>query len=383
MSGTLEMEATAMSTTSTYTTCCASLPILPFIVAAASLGGLIFGYDLGVISAALPQLVEEFGLTNNQQEMVVSFLYIGCCVGAIIGGYLCDAYGRKRMILVTDVVFVIGANILFWATEFRTLLVGRFFMGCAVAVSGVADVAYLHEVSPIQYRGAIVSCNEACISAGFMISYLSGYWISVHNPDEGWRIMFLLGGFIAIIQFVCMLFMPESPVWLEQKGRAEMESVVQVHVHVSNQDTNTENCYFDADTLAADIVASPTRRNKSLVGDMSLNPSSGMHQHNKNVLDELSPDRSLTLPFPSGGLSTPGGSNNVDDTIFESFTKYHRQVIITIFLSTMQNWCGHPNVLNFAPQIFAQIGFDSDKGRLISTSFVGIVSNVANTTCVI
>ena len=72
MSGTLEMEATAMCTTSTYTTCCASLPILPFIVAAASLGGLIFGYDLGVISAALTQqLEEEFGLTNNQQERAI------------------------------------------------------------------------------------------------------------------------------------------------------------------------------------------------------------------------------------------------------------------------------------------------------------------------
>ena len=139
-------------------------PIPPFVIKAtiaASIGGILFGYDMGVISTALPQLTNTFNLTERQQEMLVSFLYIGCCIGATAGGFLCDRHGRKKMILITDCVFILGAIVLYSASTFDVVLFGRIVIGVAIAVSGIADVAYLHEISPKQFRGAVVSCNEA------------------------------------------------------------------------------------------------------------------------------------------------------------------------------------------------------------------------------
>ena len=113
---------------------------------------------------------------------------------------------------------MLGAAILYWAQTLPTVLLGRIIVGFAVAVSGIADVSYLHEISPMEWRGAIVSVNEACISLGFLVSYSVGYVISLQIPDDGWRSMFGLSAFIAIIQFSGMCFMPESPVWLMEKG---------------------------------------------------------------------------------------------------------------------------------------------------------------------
>jgi len=142
------------------------LTLTPFLIRAilaASIGGILFGYDMGVVSGALPQLTDEFLLSPSHQEMIVSFLYLGCCIGAAIGGAFCDAAGRKRTICITDLVFLLGAVVLSYANSLGQLLLGRVIVGIAVSVSGIADVAYLHEISPPQWRGAIVSVNEACI----------------------------------------------------------------------------------------------------------------------------------------------------------------------------------------------------------------------------
>jgi MFS family permease len=121
------------------------------VTAIASLGGCLFGYDLGAISGALPQLSATFNLENDQEEWVVSILYLGGSCGACVGGTICDVAGRKKSILMTDVLFVVGAACLFWSTSYAQVLVGRFVVGFAVAVSGVADVSYLHEIAPLQW----------------------------------------------------------------------------------------------------------------------------------------------------------------------------------------------------------------------------------------
>ena len=140
--------------------------IPPFVVKAttiASLGGLLFGLDLGCISGALPQIVNAFDLTERQSELVVSFLYIGGGLGAAIGGSLCDAAGRKSAILVTDIVFLLGAVILFFSPSLAVVLLGRIVMGFGVAVSAIADVSLgigpseINRVS--QERVAIISAN--------------------------------------------------------------------------------------------------------------------------------------------------------------------------------------------------------------------------------
>ena len=185
------------------------------ITAVASLGGILFGYDLGVISGALPQLMATFDLTRAQQEICVSILYLGGGIGAALGGSLCDSFGRKRAILLTDAVFALGALILFCAPNFETVVVGRVVVGFAVAVSGIADVSYLHEIAPVQFRGAIVSVNEACISLGFLLAFGMGGALSGEGVKDGWRIMFGASGVIALVQFGGMLPLPEVRfVWI-------------------------------------------------------------------------------------------------------------------------------------------------------------------------
>jgi SP family facilitated glucose transporter-like MFS transporter 12 len=308
--------------------------------AAASLGGILFGYDMGVISAALPQLIETFNLGEGQQEMVVSFLYIGCFIGASVGGFLCDKHGRKRMIIVTDVVFIVGATVLYAASTFRTVLFGRIIIGCAVAISGIADVAYLHEISPSQYRGAIVSCNEACISLGFLISYLVGYFVSLYIPNDGWRDMFAFGSIIAALQLIGMIMMPESPVWLEQNGEIDAAEVVlnQIYGTRARASTSTSN---------EEVESNDTNK-----GDTE-------------------PYSSLTIEHP-----LPQIENTPRNFSMQTIRTFYRQIIIAVFLCTMQSWCGHTNILNFAPEIFAQFGFNSEKQVLICTLLVGVVSEI-------
>jgi len=188
-------------------------------VAIASIGGVLFGYDLGVICGALPQLTKEFNLSDKQQEMVVSFLFIGCGFGAFVGGDFCDRFGRKRTIIITDLVFCLGGLVLMLAQNIGTVLLGRIVLGTAVSVSGIADVSYLTEIAPSSHRGALVSCNEACISLGFLVAYIAGYVLSLWFPTGGWRKMFGIAGTVALLQLFGIILMPESPQWLLQQGK--------------------------------------------------------------------------------------------------------------------------------------------------------------------
>ncbi len=309
---------------------------------AASMGGILFGYDMGNISAALPQLTEAFNLNLGQEEKVVSFLYIGCFMGATVGGYLCDKFGRKRMIIVTDVLFMIGATVLYSGLTFSTILFGRIFLGCAVAISGIADVAYLHEISPPQYRGAIVSCNEACISFGFLLSYLVGYIMAKNDPINGWRDMFALGSIIAALQLIFMLMMPESPVWLEEKGDTQGAELVLNQIYGST------------------IQNPPTNNNE--IEDTNEN----------NSTDEG--EESELYSFDSIAEPPAQFEDSSENCSMQTIRTLYRQITIAAFLCTMQSWCGHPNVLNFAPELFVQFGFHSNGQELICTMLLGVVS---------
>eukprot|EP00957_Ditylum_brightwellii_P185014 14089376-Ditylum_brightwellii.AAC.1 len=137
--------------------------LTPFTIraaATASLGGVLFGYDLGVISGALPSLTFSFNLTAEEVESAVAFLYIGSILGSLLGGYICDKFGRRTGIILTDVLFILGAVVLAGAPTYGAVLLGRVLVGVAVSISAIADVAYLTEISSEGHRGALVSCNE-------------------------------------------------------------------------------------------------------------------------------------------------------------------------------------------------------------------------------
>mmetsp|Transcript_27766 Transcript_27766/g.42018 ORF Transcript_27766/g.42018 Transcript_27766/m.42018 type:complete len:535 (-) Transcript_27766:32-1636(-) len=319
-----------------------SAPMTLFVLKAtaiASLGGIIFGYDVGVISSALPQISKDLLLSENQQELVVGILYLGAGMGASIGGVLCDTMGRKTSIMITDMMFVVGALILFFAKEYSQLLVGRVIVGFGIAVSGIADVAYLHEIAPPDWRGAIVSVNESCISLGFLLSFACGvFWEDI---EGGWRNMLGTSGWLAAVQFIGMISMPESPIWLKKKVREEDQVTALQRKHRGDQK-------FKGDGRIAGV---PTTNDllevrEGNMYDKDLLPGAVAQNHVEQHLSE---------------------ENNGS---FLNFVKrYHFQCWIVLFLSISSHLSGQLSVLNYAPHIISNLGYDG----LSMTLWIGVV----------
>jgi MFS transporter, SP family, galactose:H+ symporter len=189
-----------------------------FIAGVAALGGLLFGYDTGVISGALLFIREALALSPTMQGIVVAIVLAGAAIGAAIAGTLSDRFGRRRVILAAAVLFVAGAIFSAVAGELASLLIGRFLVGLAIGFASMLTPLYLAEIAPARDRGAIVSLNQLCITVGILVSYLVGFALA---PSEGWRWMLGIGAVPGVILMIGMLILPESPRWLAGHGRME------------------------------------------------------------------------------------------------------------------------------------------------------------------
>lgn len=183
-----------------------------YVVAGMSaLGGLLFGYDTGVISGALLFIREEFQLSPFLQGFVVSSLLVGAMAGAISCGPITDAFGRKKVVILAAVVFAVGALVAALAPSAAVLVAGRIVLGLAVGLASVIVPLYIAEMSPPEIRGLLVALNQLMITVGILLSYVVGYAFA---GAENWRAMLGLAVVPAVILFAGMLFMPESPRWL-------------------------------------------------------------------------------------------------------------------------------------------------------------------------
>src|ERR1700760_3338531 len=189
-----------------------------------ALGGLLFGYDTGVVSGALLFLKKDFGgLSSFQEELVTSLLLVGAVVGALTAGRLADMIGRRLTVLITAAVFVIGVLLAAFTPTFPVLLVARIIIGLAVGSASMVVPLYIGEIVPPRVRGGLVSLNQLAITAGILVSYLIDYGLS----DSGnWRLMFGLAAIPAVLLFIGMLFQQESPHWLIRQGRDDKARVV-------------------------------------------------------------------------------------------------------------------------------------------------------------
>jgi sugar porter (SP) family MFS transporter len=185
--------------------------------AVTALGGLLFGYDTGVVSGALLFLKKDFGgLTSFQQELVTSLLLVGAVIGALTAGRIADKLGRRLTVLITAVVFVVGVLLAAFTPTFPVLLIARIIIGLAVGSASMVVPLYIGEIVPPRVRGGLVSLNQLAITSGILVSYLIDYGLS----DSGnWRLMFGLAAVPAVLLFVGMLFQQESPHWLIRQGR--------------------------------------------------------------------------------------------------------------------------------------------------------------------
>lgn len=191
------------------------------IAAIAATGGLLFGFDTGVISGAIPFLQDFFSLTDSQVENLTALGLIGAVVGALIAGPITDFMGRRKIILASAFVFATGALWTGFAPSVTQLMISRFYLGLAIGASSFAVPLYISEISPTKIRGTLVSMFQLLITVGILAAYLSDNAFADNNNLECWRPMLWVGVIPALILFIGMFFLPETPRWLMSKGRED------------------------------------------------------------------------------------------------------------------------------------------------------------------
>lgn len=197
-------------------------PYIMRLALSAGIGGLLFGYDTGVISGALLYIREDFNDVNRKtwlQETIVSMAVAGAIFGAGIGGWMNDRFGRKKSILVADVVFFIGALVMAFSPAPWVIIVGRVLVGLGVGMASMTSPLYISEASPARIRGALVSTNGLLITGGQFLSYLIN--LAFTKTPGTWRWMLGVAGVPAVVQFFLMLSLPESPRWLYRQNKVD------------------------------------------------------------------------------------------------------------------------------------------------------------------
>lgn len=204
-----------------------------------ALGGLLYGYDMGVISGALLYLKDDIPLNAYTEGLVVSSMLVGAIVGAGLSGPLSEKLGRRRLVFMISIVFIIGALILALAPTMEILVLGRVIIGLAVGGSTAIVPVYLSELAPTDARGSLSSLNQLMITIGILASYLVNYAFA---PIEGWRWMLGLAVVPSVILMIGVIFMPESPRWLlEKRGEKAARDVMKLTYPASEIDHEIEN----------------------------------------------------------------------------------------------------------------------------------------------
>ncbi|KAJ3680015.1 hypothetical protein LUZ60_016293 [Juncus effusus] len=217
-------------------------PYILRLAFSAGIGGLLFGYDTdfcsisGVISGALLYMRDDFKSVERSttlQETIVSTAVAGAIVGAGFGGWMNDKFGRKRSILLADLLFFIGAIIMASAPIPGIIILGRIFVGFGVGMASMTSPLYISEASPARIRGALVSTNGLLITGGQFLAYLIN--LAFTKAPGTWRWMLGIAGLPALIQFILMLMLPESPRWLYRKERKEEAAEILRKIYPPNE----------------------------------------------------------------------------------------------------------------------------------------------------
>ncbi len=196
-----------------------------FVYLAASisaLGGLLFGYDIGVISGAILFIKEEFSLSSGMEEIVVSSVLLGSLIGAMVGGTLADRFGRRRLLMLTAAVFGLGAIGAALAPGTALLIVARIVAGTAIGIASFVAPLYISEIAPVDIRGKLVSINQVALTGGIVISYFIDY---IFAGSQAWRWMFALAVIPAAAFGFGLMLIPNSPRWLVGHGELDLARI--------------------------------------------------------------------------------------------------------------------------------------------------------------
>jgi MFS transporter, SP family, galactose:H+ symporter len=281
--------------------------------AIAALGGLLFGYDTGVISGAELFLKNDFTLSIVALEVIVSGVLAGAAVGALLGGRMADLFGRRRLLIATAIIFAAGGLACAAATSPAVLIVGRIVVGLGIGLASASVPVYISEVSPANARGWQVSLFQLAITVGILVAYIVDYAFAA---IQGWRWMFGLAVVPAAIFGLGMLFLPESPRWLARHGHHDKARAMLMRIR-GTSDVSAE-------------------------------------------LQEI--ERSLTHANERGQLS---------DLLAPSIRP---ALLVGIGLAIFQQVTGINTVIYYAPLIIQSAGISSASGAILATAGIGLVN---------
>ena len=191
-----------------------------FIFTFGALGGMLFGFDTGIISGASPLIESDFALSVSQTGFITSSVLIGSCAGALSIGALSDRFGRKKLLIVSAILFLIGSSMCAMSTGFLMMVAARIILGLAVGAASALTPAYLAELAPKEHRGSLSTLFQLMITFGILLAYASNLGFLGHNllGVRDWR--WMLGSALvpAALLLIGGLLLPESPRYLVNKG---------------------------------------------------------------------------------------------------------------------------------------------------------------------
>lgn len=199
-----------------------------------TIGGILFGYNLTVIAGVLLMLQDTWSLTAMESGVVVSSVMAGAMLGSFISGNLASAFGRRYVLMMTTVVFIVGSAVSGLATEVPMLVVGRFVNGVAMGVTVSIVPLYIAEISPPSIRGRLNSILHLSIVIGSLVAYLANTMFM--SQEEGWRQMLYIGAAPALVMGFGLLFLPESPRWLISQKQVSTAKLMLQKLLVVNPD---------------------------------------------------------------------------------------------------------------------------------------------------
>lgn len=281
-----------------------------------ALGGLLFGFDISVISGTIPFLQDFFELNEALKGWVVSSALIGCIIGASFSGRLGDRFGRKKVLLVISILFGISAIGSGISNTITTFILYRILGGIAVGGASVLAPMYIAEVSPAHLRGRMVSLNQLTIVIGISMAYFSNYFL-LATGEDAWRWMFAAEAVPALFFFFALFIVPESPRWLIARNDDSKAQEVLTRV------AGAEFAAFEMKEIKASLTGSNKR----------------------GTLKQL----------------------------FKK--KYSLILFLGIFLAVFQQWSGINVIFFYAPDIFAKANLGVD-AALFQTTLIGVMNIV-------
>ena len=192
----------------------------------AALGGLLFGYDTGVINGAIGPLKAHFSLNPQQEGWAMGCALLGCALGAAGAGAISDRFGRKKVLILAAVLFFASAVGTAVPRTLTMFIAFRVLAGLGIGAASISSPLYIAEITPARIRGRMVSINQFAIVSGILVVFFVNYFIALQgddlwNQEHGWRWMFASGAVPALVLLVLLFLVPESPRWLTKRGRAD------------------------------------------------------------------------------------------------------------------------------------------------------------------